>query len=119
MQIYKIFTLNNQLNDEVMDMYDIPNPSYLDNTLHYYPLLSLEGGITILPEELVVFQDTSIQIDLFGGFNYVFGGDTVDLTYYRYVNRWWEDISYSLEDRGPAVRFLPYFGFGLKLGFDL
>ncbi|MBR4120128.1 MAG: hypothetical protein IKT95_00045 [Spirochaetales bacterium] len=119
MQIYKIFTLNNQLNDEVMDMYDIPNPSYLDNTLHYYPLLSLEGGITVLPEELVVFQDTSIQIDLFGGFNYVFGGDTVDLTYYRYVNRWGEDISYSLEDRGPAVRFLPYFGFGLKLGFDL
>ena len=85
----------------------------------YFPLLSLEGGFTILPEELVAFRDTSVQIELFGGVNYLFAGDTDSITTYRYIHRMWVDPDFPLEDRGFAVRFIPYYGFGVKFGFDL
>ena len=119
MQIFKVFTLNNQLSDDVMDMYDIPNPSYLNNHDHYFAMLSLEGGFTVLPEDLLVFQDTCVQIDVFGGVNYLFSGKTEDIAYYRYIHEEWKGIIYATDDKGPLVRFIPYFGFGVKFGFDL
>ena len=119
MQIFKVFTLNNQLSDDVMDMYDIPNPSYLNNHDHYFAMLSLEGGFTVLPEDLLVFQDTSVQIDVFGGVNYLFSGKTEDIAYYRYIHEEWKGIIYATDDKGPSVRFIPYFGFGVMFGFDL
>ena len=117
MQIYKIFILDNQLADAAIGTTGAP--SYLVAGEHYFPLLSLEGGITVLPEDLVVLQDTSVQIEAFGGLNYLFAGSTQDITNYRYIHKFWEDPGYSLDDRGFAARFIPYFGFGVKLGFDL
>ena len=117
LQIYKIFLLMNQLDDESMPA--ISPPSYMLEIDNYFPLLSLEGGLTILPEDLVVFKDTSIQIELFGGVNYLFAGDTDAITTYRYVHRFWQDPFFPMEDRGFAGRFIPYFGFGVKFGFDL
>lgn len=117
-QVYKIFLLMNQLDDEAMGG-AISLPSYMSEGEHYFPMLNLEAGITVLPEDLLVFQDTSIQIDIFGGVKYLFAGDTQTLTYYRYIHRLWEDPSFTLQDRGFSVRFIPYFGFGVKFGFDL
>ena len=67
----------------------------------------------------MVFQDTSLQIDVFGGVNYLFSGKTDDIAYYRYIHEEWKGILYAMDDRGPEVRFIPYFGFGVKFGFDL
>lgn len=119
LQIYKIFMLMNQLDDETMPPSTPGRPSYLLELPNYFPLLSLEGGFTILPEELVAFRDTSVQIELFGGVNYLFAGDTDSITTYRYIHRMWVDPDFPVEDRGFAVRFIPYFGFGVKFGFDL
>ena len=117
LQIFRITVLNNQLGDEYVYPSETPSMSLdLDN---YYGLLVLEGGISVLPEDLLVFQDTSVQIELFGGVNAILGGSTDEITIYRYINRWWEDITYPLDDRGVAARFIPYFGVGVRLGFDL
>ena len=117
LQIYNIYLLMNQLDDESMPA--ISPPSYLLEIDHYFPLLCFEGGLTILPEDLVVFQDTSMQVELFGGVNYLFAGDTDAITTYRYIHRMWADPTFPMEDRGFAGRFIPYFGFGVKFGFDL
>ncbi|MBO4278243.1 MAG: hypothetical protein J5891_00350 [Spirochaetales bacterium] len=117
LQIYDIYLLMNQLDDESMPA--ISPPSYLLEIDHYFPLLSLEGGFTILPENLLAFRDTSFQIELFGGVNYLFAGDTDAITTYRYIHRLWQDPTFPIEDRGFAARLIPYYGFGVKLGFDL
>ena len=114
---FRLGLLYNQLDDDALEGLDTPSAGVpLGN---YFGLLSLEGGICILPEDLLVFQDTSFQLEIFGGLNVIVGGDTFDITFYRYIHRFWEDISYPLDDRGAAARFIPYFGFGAKIGFDL
>lgn len=117
-QIYKVFALYNQLDDETMAEYVSTPQSYLFDMGHYYPLLSLEGGIMVLPDGFLAFQDTSIQLDVFGGVNFLMGGDTMDIAIYRYIHRAWADPEYYIEDGGLRDRFIPYFGFGIKLGFD-
>ncbi len=117
LQKYNIFILMNQLDDDAIG--GICPPSYLLELPTYFPLLNLEGGITVLPEELLVFRDTNLQIELFGGVNYLFAGDTDAITTYRYIHRMWVDPDFPLEDRGFAARLIPYFGFGVKFGFDL
>ena len=117
MQIYKIYILMNQLDDD--ELGDEMPPSMLSAGEHYFPVLSLEGGISLLPEDLVVFQDTSLQIDVFGGVNCLFAGSTEYITIYRYIHKFWEDVTFPLDDRGFRSRFIPYFGFGVKFGFDL
>ena len=119
LQIYKIFMLLNQLDDDIISMYENPTPSYLIDWGCYYGLLNLETGITVLPEDLLVFQDTSIQIDIFGGVNLVLGGNTNDVSLYRYIHKIWLDPEFPAYDRGFAARVIPYFGIGAKFGFDL
>ena len=116
LQIFRIWVLNNQLDD---DHLIVKNPSYKFDLDNYYGLISFEGGLTLLPENLLVFGDTSAQIELFGGVNVIFGGSTWELSFYRFLHRWLEDLDYPLDDMGTDARFIPYFGFGVKLGFDL
>jgi hypothetical protein len=116
LQIFRIWVLNNQLDDEHLI---VKFPSYKFDLDNYYGLISFEGGLTLLPENLLVFGDTSAQIELFGGVNVIFGGSTWELSFYRFLHRWLEDLDYPLDDMGTDARFIPYFGFGVKLGFDL
>ena len=117
LQIYKIYALFNQLDDEVISETIYPQ-SFLFEYGHYYPLLSLEGGITVLPDGFLAFQDTSCQFEIFGGVNCLFGGDTYDIALYRYIHRVWTEPDYYIYEGRFWDRFIPYFGFGLKLGFD-
>ena len=118
LQIFKIFLLFNQLDDGFFYYGNIP--SYLiDDLGNYFGLLNLEAGITVLPENLLVFEDTSIQLEVFGGVNLVLGGDTKDITMYRYIHKIWIDPAFPADDRGFAARVIPYAGFGVKFGFDL
>ncbi len=121
LQKFVLYDLNNQLDDETIEYDEIDTPSSIWDFLgNYFGLVSLEGGVSVLPENLVVFQDTSIQIELFGGVNMILGGGTDDITIYRYIHKLWEDPDYPpLYDMGLAARFIPYYGFGVKLGFDL
>jgi hypothetical protein len=120
-QVLTFYMLNNQLDDDAI-FFTVPS-FMLSEKLEmdtYYGLISLEGGIDILPESLVVFQDTSLEIEVFGGCNVILGGSTEDISVYRFVNKYWEtgDEKY-LEDLGWKARFIPYYGFGLKFAFDL
>ena len=117
-QIYKIYALYNQLDDETMGYYGIMPQSAMFNMDQYYPLLSFEGGITVLPDGFLAFQDTSCQFEIFSGVNCLFGGDTMEIAIYRYIHRIWAEWDYYAEDQGFWGRFIPYFGFGIKLGFD-
>ncbi|MBP5162551.1 MAG: hypothetical protein ILP16_06195 [Spirochaetales bacterium] len=117
LQIFRIWVLYNQLDDD--SLWGEVHPSQKIEMDNYYGLISLEGGLSVLPEDLVVFQDTSVQIELFGGVNMILGGDTWTISIYRFIHKLWEDITYPLKDLGTAARFIPYFGFGVKLGFDL
>ena len=120
-QIYKIFMLLNQLDDDVIEDWKIPSYLFvLDRDQgSVYGLLNLEAGITVLPEDLLVFEDTSLQVELFGGVNLVLGGDTFNITLYRYIHKIWLDPEFPAYDRGFAARVIPYVGFGAKFGFDL
>ena len=118
LQIFRLWLLFNQLDDEYLGIDDTPC-DLLDFMDNYFGLLSLEAGLTVLPEDLLVFQDTSFQLEIFGGLNVILGGKTDEITFYRYLHKFWEDITYPIDDKGPAARFIPYFGFGAKIGFDL
>ena len=116
LQVFRLWILFNQMDDESIWA---KVPSVMIDRNNYYGLLSLEGGFTVLPEELLVFGDTSVQIEAFGGLNVILGGSTWDISYYRYFHRYWTEDDYVLEDKGFASRLIPYFGAGIKLGFDL
>ena len=116
LQVFRLWILFNQMDDESIWA---EVPSVMIDRNNYYGLLSLEGGFTVLPEELLVFGDTSVQIEAFGGLNVILGGSTWDISYYRYFHRYWTEDDYVLEDKGFASRLIPYFGAGIKLGFDL
>ena len=121
LQRFRIYMLNNQVDDDYM-VFKTPslNVSRSLEYHEYFGLLNLEGGITVLPESLVVFEDTSFQIELFGGMNLIIGGNTEEISVYRNIHKFWEewDLKY-LEDMGWKARFIPYYGFAAKLGFDL
>ncbi len=121
-QVFEIYTLYNQLDDEYLDGRDNPSMYWFDETTHFL-LVNLEGGANILPENLMIFQDSSFQIDLFGGVNVIFGGTTSEISMYRNIHKFWkaddDDETDYLVDMGWKARFIPYFGVGLKIGFDL
>ena len=121
-QIYKIFILENQLDDDVI--FAGEKPSYLfvydEDQGSTYGLLNLETGVTVLPEDLLVFEDTSIRIDVFGGVNLILGGETDGISFYRIIHKFWTDPEeYPFTDRGFGARVIPYIGVGAKFGFDL
>ena len=118
LQVMKIDVLFNQLDDDALGSFVCPSMVVdLDN---YFGVISLEAGITGLPEDLIVFEDTSIQIELFTGLNIVLGGNTDELSFYRIIDKYWEDPEkHPLVDMGPSARFMGYLGIGIKLGFDL
>ena len=121
LQRFRIYMLNNQVGDEYMvfaaPSLDVSGSLDYDT---YFGLLNLECGLTVLPENLVVFEDTSVQIELFGGLNMIIGGNTEEISIYRNIHNFWDtwDVKY-LEDMGWKARFIPYYGFAAKLGFDL
>ncbi len=118
LQVYKIFILTNQLADGYMGIWDTPSTLLpFDN---YFALLNLEGGFTILPEELLRFQYSSLQIEVYGGVNLVLGGSSDEIiTFYRYLHKFWNDDYGNYVERGFWNRFIPYFGVGVKIGVDL
>ena len=117
-QVFKLYELFNQLDDSVMEYHGWVTPSWMVGYKNFFGLLNLEGGVTLLPDDLLVFGDTSIQIDLFGGVNLVVGGDDLEIYVYRYLDRLWDgkDIP-KYTEFWPRV--FPYFGIGVKFGFDL
>ena len=127
-QKFRFYMLNNQLDDESIWEGAVPSLLLSENEEvreayeldTFYGLISVEAGINILPESLVVFQDTSLQLEVFGGCNVILGGSTKGISVFRYINKYWEswDVE-DLADRGWKARFVPYYGFGLKFGFDL
>ena len=125
LQKFVVYILNNQVVDpEDMIGGYVPSAEFLyhDNEPFdkIFGLVSIEAGIDILPESLVVFQDTSMQLEVFGGVNVIIGGNTKEISLYRYINKFWETLdSKYLEDLGWKARFVPYYGFGVKFGFDL
>lgn len=118
-QIFKLYTLYNQVDDEVMEFNGWIYPSQMMPLRNFFGLINLEGGVTVLPKSTVVFGDTSIQIDLFGGVNMVLGGQTYTISFYRDIDKTWNNPDYPLTDLGFAGRIFPYFGLGVKFGFDL
>ncbi len=123
LQLFEVYELCNQLNDEAMEVYgSFPSSYWYDSETHYM-LLNLEAGLNILPEDLLVFQDASFEIEAFGGVNFIIGGETDDISIYRNLNKYWEADSSEeakyLEDMGWKARFIPYFGVGFKIGIDL
>ncbi len=118
LQVYHIYELHNQLDDETMEKFVMLPQSYIFEFGHFFPMLSLEGGISVLPDGFLAFQDTSMQFEIFGGVNFLMGGETYDISLYRYIHRAWAEKDYLVGDMGLRARFIPYFGFGLKLGFD-
>ncbi len=122
LQVFEVYSLYNQLDDDYLFGAEIPSSYWFEGTTHFM-LLNLEGGANILPENLLVFQDSSFQLDVFGGVNFIIGGETSELSIYRNIHKFWEadgteEINY-LADLGWKARFIPYFGIGLKIGFDL
>lgn len=122
LQRFSVYLLNNQIEDpeymiEKTPSLEVLEPAGFDTI---YGLISLEGGIGILPESLVVFQDTSLQLEMFGGCNVILGGNTDEITIYRFINEFWETMDWTyMEDMGWKARFVPYFGIGIRFGFDL
>ena len=118
-QVFKLYTLFNQVDDKVMEFKGWVYPSEMLNIQNFFGLLNLEAGVTVLADNTLIFEDTSVQIDLFGGLNMVIGGDDFDIWFYRYVDKMWVgDKDYPL-DWGFKTRLFPYFGIGIKFGFDL
>lgn len=125
LQRFVVYILNNQVvdPDDMIGGY-VPSAELLSNDKgsfdKIFGLVSIEAGIDILPESLVVFQDTSMQLEVFGGVNVICGGTTQEISIYRYINKFWETLNPEyLDDLGWKARFVPYYGFGVKFGFDL
>ncbi|MCR5442388.1 MAG: hypothetical protein K6E89_01400 [Sphaerochaetaceae bacterium] len=122
LQRFRMYMLSNQVDDDYMFFINTPSTN-LSRVLEfdeYFGLLNLECGITVLPENLVVFEHTSFQIELFGGMNLIVGGNTQEISVYRNIQKFWEEFDAKyLEDMGWKARFIPYYGFAAKLGFDL
>ena len=120
-QIFKVFMLLNQLDDDVISVYKIPSYQFIFDTDQgsLYGLVNLAAGITVLPENVLIFEDTSIQFEVFGGVNLILGGETLDITLYREIDLLFTAKDYELKDKGFAARVIPYAGVGIKFGFDL
>lgn len=117
-QIFKLYELRNQVDDDVMESMGWVYPSRMWDLKNYFGLVNLEAGVTVLPDNAVIFGDTSLQLDFFGGMNMVIGGEPAEIWFYRYFDKIWEG-SYYPTDWGFKTRLFPYFGLGVKFGFDL